>query len=149
MAATIESFALLLSPLALWLVASWWLRRGHGTRWWDRGTLLVTGPARRDSNDAVRALFVTAHPDDETMFFAPSILKLARARLWLLCGSTGNYYNQGAIRKEELLKSCAVLGIPPSNVIVVDHRYLSILKVLTLSDNGMLHRFLYVVGMFF
>ncbi|KAL8199023.1 UNVERIFIED_CONTAM: hypothetical protein K2H54_032072 [Gekko kuhli] len=56
------------------------------------------------------------------MFFAPSILKLAGARLWLLCASTGNYYNHGTIRKEELLKSCAVLGISASNVTVIDHR---------------------------
>nr|XP_006138807.2 N-acetylglucosaminyl-phosphatidylinositol de-N-acetylase [Pelodiscus sinensis] len=58
------------------------------------------------------------------MFFAPTILSLGRfrAELWLLCGSTGNYYNQGEIRKKELVQSCAILGIPPSNVTVIDHR---------------------------
>nr|XP_056721478.1 N-acetylglucosaminyl-phosphatidylinositol de-N-acetylase [Euleptes europaea] len=123
MVATVVSFALLLlSPLVLWLAVCWWLQRGHGTRRWGRRSLFANGPARRGSDDAVRALFVTAHPDDETMFFAPSILKLARARRWLLCGSAGNYYNQGAIRKEELLESCAVLGIPRSNVTVINHR---------------------------
>ncbi|XP_060114853.1 N-acetylglucosaminyl-phosphatidylinositol de-N-acetylase [Heteronotia binoei] len=122
MAARILSIALLISPLVLWLAACWWLRRRHGTRRCDGRTLLTDGSARRFSGDAVRALFVTAHPDDETMFFAPSILKLAEGRLWLLCASTGNYYNQGTVRKEELLESCAVLGIPPSNVTVIDHR---------------------------
>ncbi|XP_077167320.1 N-acetylglucosaminyl-phosphatidylinositol de-N-acetylase [Paroedura picta] len=122
MAAGIESIALLLSPLILWLAACWWLRRDHGTRRCDSRMLLADGPSRRGVDDAVRALLVTAHPDDETMFFAPSILKLAQARLWLLCASTGNYYNHGAIRKEELLKSCAVLGIPLSNVTVINHR---------------------------
>ncbi|XP_054857266.1 N-acetylglucosaminyl-phosphatidylinositol de-N-acetylase [Eublepharis macularius] len=122
MAATGIPFALLLSPLVLWLVACWWLRRSRGTMRRDCRALLANGRAWRESDDAVRALFVTAHPDDETMFFAPSILKLAQARLWLLCASTGNYYNQGAIRKEELLQSCATLGIPPSNVTVIDHR---------------------------
>uniref|UniRef100_K7GJJ4 N-acetylglucosaminylphosphatidylinositol deacetylase n=1 Tax=Pelodiscus sinensis TaxID=13735 RepID=K7GJJ4_PELSI len=74
--------------------------------------------------DDVRALILTAHPDDEAMFFAPTILSLGRfrAELWLLCGSTGNYYNQGEIRKKELVQSCAILGIPPSNVTVIDHR---------------------------
>ncbi|XP_059403157.1 N-acetylglucosaminyl-phosphatidylinositol de-N-acetylase-like [Carassius carassius] len=59
-----------------------------------------------------RALFVTAHPDDECMFFAHIVLKLveSHAALYLLCLSTGNYNNQGL--KRELLDSCAVLGIP-------------------------------------
>ena len=35
-------------------------------------------------------LFVTAHPDDECMFFAPSIVRLARcAQVFLLCICTG------------------------------------------------------------
>ncbi|XP_063002482.1 N-acetylglucosaminyl-phosphatidylinositol de-N-acetylase [Elgaria multicarinata webbii] len=120
-AAVVAAFALLL-PL-LWLVSSWRLRRCHTAKWPGRDgrTLLADGPARR-TDDATRALFVTAHPDDEAMFFAPTILSLARARLWLLCGSTGNYYHQGDVRKKELLESCAVLGIPPSNVTIVDHR---------------------------
>ncbi|XP_019366751.1 PREDICTED: N-acetylglucosaminyl-phosphatidylinositol de-N-acetylase [Gavialis gangeticus] len=86
-------------------------------------TLLAAGPAWPDD---VRALLVTAHPDDEAMFFAPTLLGLGRlqARLWLLCGSSGNYYNQGEIRKKELEESCAVLGIPSSNVAVIDHRAL-------------------------
>nr|XP_047930197.1 N-acetylglucosaminyl-phosphatidylinositol de-N-acetylase isoform X2 [Anser cygnoides] len=37
-------------------------------------------------------------------------------------GTEGNYYNQGEIRKKELEQSCSLLGIPASNVIVVDHR---------------------------
>ncbi|KAF5911930.1 hypothetical protein HPG69_015908 [Diceros bicornis minor] len=58
------------------------------------------------------------------MFFAPTVLGLARLRhrLFLLCFSAGNYYNQGEIRKKELLQSCDVLGIPPSSVMVIDNR---------------------------
>lgn len=39
-----------------------------------------------------RVLFVTAHPDDECMFFGPIILKLARqsdCQIFLLCLSEG------------------------------------------------------------
>lgn len=36
--------------------------------------------------------------------------------------SLGNYYNQGEIRKRELLQSCDVLGIPPSSVMIIDNR---------------------------
>ncbi|OXB59502.1 hypothetical protein ASZ78_004475 [Callipepla squamata] len=74
--------------------------------------------------DGVSALLVTAHPDDEAMFFAPTLLGLGRAgaRLAVLCCSAGNYYNQGEIRKKELEQSCCLLGIPASSVTVVDHR---------------------------
>ncbi|NXO26640.1 PIGL acetylase, partial [Cisticola juncidis] len=35
---------------------------------------------------------------------------------------SGNYYNHGEIRKKELEQSCCVLGIPASDVTVLDHR---------------------------
>ncbi|KFV95445.1 N-acetylglucosaminyl-phosphatidylinositol de-N-acetylase, partial [Eurypyga helias] len=35
---------------------------------------------------------------------------------------SGNYYNQGEVRKKELEESCFLLGIPASDVTVVDHR---------------------------
>ncbi|XP_042612560.1 N-acetylglucosaminyl-phosphatidylinositol de-N-acetylase-like [Cyprinus carpio] len=71
-----------------------------------------------------RALLVTAHPDDECMFFAPTVLKLveSHAALYLLCLSTGNYNNQGLQRKRELLDSCAVLGIPSDHVTIIDDK---------------------------
>ncbi|XP_062844741.1 N-acetylglucosaminyl-phosphatidylinositol de-N-acetylase [Trichomycterus rosablanca] len=83
--------------------------------------------AERDAvQEALRVLLVTAHPDDECMFFAPALLKLSEshADVHLLCLSSGNYYHQGAQRKEELLKSCAVLGIPANQVTIIDHKEL-------------------------
>ncbi|XP_033646866.1 N-acetylglucosaminyl-phosphatidylinositol de-N-acetylase-like [Asterias rubens] len=59
-------------------------------------------------------LVVTAHPDDECMFFAPTILQLvqeANTKLNLLCLSTGNYYNHGEVRTKELIASCFTLGL--------------------------------------
>ncbi|NXW49593.1 PIGL acetylase, partial [Nyctiprogne leucopyga] len=35
---------------------------------------------------------------------------------------SGNYYNQGEIRRKELEQSCFLLGIPASDVTVIDHR---------------------------
>ncbi|KAK9974488.1 hypothetical protein ABG768_022581 [Culter alburnus] len=93
-----------------------------------------TGALLRNSEDEktrvtaneTRALLVTAHPDDECMFFAPTILKLveSQASVYLLCLSTGNYNNQGVQRKRELLDSCAVLGIPSNHVTVIDDKEL-------------------------
>ncbi|XP_074746499.1 N-acetylglucosaminyl-phosphatidylinositol de-N-acetylase isoform X2 [Strix uralensis] len=86
-----------------------------------RAALRGRAAARADS---ARALLVTAHPDDEAMFFAPTVLGLGRAgaRAAVLCCSAGNYYNQGEIRKKELEQSCFLLGIPASDVRVIDHR---------------------------
>uniref|UniRef100_A0A3P9INB5 N-acetylglucosaminylphosphatidylinositol deacetylase n=1 Tax=Oryzias latipes TaxID=8090 RepID=A0A3P9INB5_ORYLA len=79
--------------------------------------------ADRELNNAnVTALIVTAHPDDECMFFAPTIIRLRELNIsvHLLCLSEGNYYNQGLERHRELVSSCAVLGIPNSRITIID-----------------------------
>jgi N-acetylglucosaminylphosphatidylinositol deacetylase len=56
-------------------------------------------------------LYVIAHPDDEAMFFVPSILELRRTNnLHLLCLSNGNADGLGKIREKELHASCKYLG---------------------------------------
>ncbi|EDO50071.1 predicted protein [Nematostella vectensis] len=72
-----------------------------------------------------KILFFTAHPDDECMFFAPSILNLSSvSEVFLLCLTTGDYYGQGETRKKELLESCAVLGLSSDHVSIVQDRRL-------------------------
>ncbi|XP_007485869.1 N-acetylglucosaminyl-phosphatidylinositol de-N-acetylase isoform X3 [Monodelphis domestica] len=115
------SIALLLSlsaVLALWLLWAW--------AWDCSGWTRSRGRDLELEGFGSRALLVTAHPDDEAMFFAPTLLGLTRLKyqVSLLCFSAGNYYNQGEIRKRELLQSCDVLGIPPSSVTIIDHRQL-------------------------
>ena len=71
-----------------------------------------------------RVLFVIAHPDDETMFFAPSIFALraeTSVELFLLCLSTGNSAGLGSIRRQELVAAARKLGFPAENVHVQDH----------------------------
>jgi N-acetylglucosaminylphosphatidylinositol deacetylase len=69
--------------------------------------------------DAV--LLVVAHPDDETMFFAPSILALSRMlQVHLLCLSTGDFDGLGATRAAELPHACEILGLPKERVAVLD-----------------------------
>lgn len=60
-------------------------------------------------------LFLTAHPDDELMFFGPTLLSEIRARtrlhnstskVHLLCLSQGDFYGDGHRRGEELADAC-------------------------------------------
>ncbi len=67
-------------------------------------------------------LLVTAHPDDEAMFFMP-VLRALRAThvVHVLCLSTGDADGLGQTRRRELVQCCALLGVPEARVHVVDH----------------------------
>ncbi|KAK7466549.1 hypothetical protein BaRGS_00037371 [Batillaria attramentaria] len=75
-------------------------------------------------------LVITAHPDDECMFFAPAILGHTVQRIGnyqsvhLLCLSNGNYYGKGKVREKEILRSCQILGLSVANVTVVNDNQL-------------------------
>ncbi|GAC95597.1 glycan biosynthesis protein [Pseudozyma hubeiensis SY62] len=68
------------------------------------------------------ALLVTAHPDDEAMFFAPAVQALAAAgtSIFALCLSTGNAAGLGMKRTEELFASYDQLGVSASRVKYLD-----------------------------
>jgi len=78
-------------------------------------------PRNRNFSGSSRVLLVTAHPDDEVMFFGPTILSLLEAgcQVFLLVMSPGR--EPGHRRKHELYESCKVLGIPSSNILLVRH----------------------------
>lgn len=69
-----------------------------------------------------RILLLIAHPDDEAMFFAPSILSLTRNNhVKILCLSTGDADGLGETRRRELVKSALHLGLKSEDdVVVVD-----------------------------
>ncbi|KAL2821540.1 putative deacetylase LmbE-like domain-containing protein [Aspergillus granulosus] len=72
-----------------------------------------------------RICLLIAHPDDEAMFFAPTLLALTKPELGnhvkILCLSSGDADGLGHIRKHELTKSALRLGIrSPSDVLVLD-----------------------------
>ncbi|XP_052175193.1 probable N-acetylglucosaminyl-phosphatidylinositol de-N-acetylase isoform X5 [Diospyros lotus] len=71
-------------------------------------------------------LLVIAHPDDESMFFTPTInyLMSRRHNLRMLCISTGDADGMGSIRKEELYKASAILKVPLQQVKILDHPHL-------------------------
>mmetsp|Transcript_9560 Transcript_9560/g.28537 ORF Transcript_9560/g.28537 Transcript_9560/m.28537 type:complete len:284 (+) Transcript_9560:65-916(+) len=63
-------------------------------------------------------VIVFAHPDDESMFFLPTIRSLVDSgeTVWFLCLTTGDYDGLGKIRQKELQKVGKLLGV--SRVIV-------------------------------
>ena len=74
--------------------------------------------------DNKNVLIVIAHPDDEAMFFGPTLNNLLAEKLFVLCLSNGNYDKLGDIRSKELHDSCFIFGIPQSNIILKDDKLL-------------------------
>ncbi|KAG7394937.1 N-acetylglucosaminyl-phosphatidylinositol de-N-acetylase [Phytophthora boehmeriae] len=76
-----------------------------------------------------RALLVTAHPDDESMFFLPLVNSLQQqntgdyGEIWqihLLCLSRGNYDGLGDLREKELLACATYLGLSSDHVQILE-----------------------------
>ena len=65
--------------------------------------MVGTHGMRKESN----VLLVTAHPDDECMFFTPTMSSLAAsgARLSLLCLSTGTFVSEMRVNYEPVRTS--------------------------------------------
>jgi N-acetylglucosaminylphosphatidylinositol deacetylase len=67
-----------------------------------------------------RVALVVAHPDDEAMFFTPTIasLRAQQCAIFVLCLSTGNFYGLGATRRREMQTCCIdVLGVEHCTVL--------------------------------
>ncbi|CAG8817810.1 33444_t:CDS:2, partial [Gigaspora margarita] len=66
-----------------------------------------------------------SHPDDECMFFSPTLLELGKMeyknKMHVLCLSVGNESGLGKIRKKELEASCTSLGIDVKFVKCLNH----------------------------
>lgn len=70
-----------------------------------------------------RICLLIAHPDDEAMFFAPTVLALTKPSLGnhlkILCLSSGNADGLGEIRRKELVRSALLLGIRNADDVLV------------------------------
>ena len=83
---------------------------------------LIANAKRKEIKTAKRVLLVTCHPDDECMFFGPTVLSLTKnpsVSLFLLCMSNGDYRREGQTRKRELYRACELLGIEEQNITVL------------------------------
>jgi N-acetylglucosaminylphosphatidylinositol deacetylase len=69
-------------------------------------------------------VLLIGHPDDEAMFFGPSLIALASPqngnKVKIVCLSNGNAIGEGKIREGELYNSARRLGIPKQDVYVKD-----------------------------
>lgn len=93
----------------------------------NSNTLFLTRSSEGGFQQAKNLLLITAHPDDEAMFFAPTILRLASRReiisLFHVCLSNGNADGLGELRKAELGHSLDILGVSRQNRWLIDHAY--------------------------
>lgn len=85
-----------------------------------------------------RIVFIFAHPDDEAMFFVPTITSFSSSsssslpatsttvhdEIYWLCLSNGNFDGLGEKRTKELYASGKVLGIPENRITIINHHQL-------------------------
>jgi N-acetylglucosaminylphosphatidylinositol deacetylase len=73
-----------------------------------------------------RVILVTAHPDDESMFFLPLIHAFhhdnqhTKWEIFLLCLSRGNFDGLGVIREQEMKTCGTFLGLQEKNIFVLE-----------------------------
>ena len=68
-------------------------------------------------------LIITAHPDDECMFFAPTILSISKSQpqsIFVVCLSNGNFYGSGVQRESELSASLDIFGVSKENRVLIN-----------------------------
>ncbi|XP_010551984.1 PREDICTED: probable N-acetylglucosaminyl-phosphatidylinositol de-N-acetylase isoform X2 [Tarenaya hassleriana] len=106
-----------LSLVVIWIASL--CKVFYGSTSFSRGAISDDGKPPQKKN----VLLVIAHPDDESMFFSPTINYLTdRAyNLHILCLSTGNADGMGNIRIDELYRACAMLKVPLKQIKVLDY----------------------------
>ncbi|KAJ1674368.1 hypothetical protein EV182_003423 [Spiromyces aspiralis] len=90
---------------------------------WFPGAIKRPITASASDKDEVNVLLVIAHPDDECMFFSPTLYafrKQPNVNVTILCLTTGNHDDQGEIRTKELVEAAAEFGVYPNQVIIVN-----------------------------
>ncbi|KAI1061717.1 hypothetical protein LB507_010733 [Fusarium sp. FIESC RH6] len=90
------------------------------------GLYMFTATQAQSAIKNKRICLLIAHPDDEAMFFSPTVLALTKPEngnhVKILCLSTGDADGLGDVRKQELVKSGLALGLQSEDdVFVVDN----------------------------
>lgn len=122
-------FFWLLGFLLLLSAAPWFLActisplsKELDTRW----GIHTESPGSQILSSAGRTLLVTAHPDDEALFFGPTLtaLKDQRQEVFILCLTNGNAHGLGAIRQRELLEAAAAFEVSSDHVKLINDTHL-------------------------
>lgn len=85
----------------------------------------ITSPSPLPIHNA-NVYFIIGHPDDEVMFFSPTLIELNKKeynnRVKLICFSNGDavHESMGRVRTEELYKSGGILGLKENDIKVID-----------------------------
>ncbi|KAM1724769.1 hypothetical protein ACFXTH_022902 [Malus domestica] len=113
-------FLIVSSVIVLWVASLFKII--HGSYSLPKGTFL-NNLKNGGSVNKRNVLFVVAHPDDESMFFTPTInyLTVRGHNVHILCLSIGDADGKGITRKEELYQASAILKVPHQQVSVLDH----------------------------
>lgn len=108
------------AALSLWLISLFRILLSSGNP--SKPTFLSNGPPGIDGKRR-NILLVIAHPDDESMFFAPTLLYLTSKghNVHILCLSTGNADGKGVVRQSEFYGACAILMVPFQQVKILDN----------------------------
>jgi N-acetylglucosaminylphosphatidylinositol deacetylase len=64
-------------------------------------------------------VLIIAHPDDESMFFVPTLQALKDTAVWIICLTTGDYDGLGKVRSKEMLQAGQLLNV--EKVLVCDN----------------------------
>ncbi|KAF4994112.1 hypothetical protein FGRMN_6027 [Fusarium graminum] len=87
------------------------------------GIYMLTASTAQSTIKNKRVCLLIAHPDDEAMFFSPTVLALTRPEngnhVKILCLSTGDADGLGDVRKRELVKSGLALGLQTEDDVFV------------------------------
>jgi len=82
---------------------------------WQLNSAILPPPPPPGALRGKRVVLLIAHPDDESMFFSPTLLGLTNPALGnhvkILCLSTGNADGLGETRKKELEAAAVKLGV--------------------------------------
>ncbi|KAI8611145.1 putative deacetylase LmbE-like domain-containing protein [Chytriomyces sp. MP71] len=81
----------------------------------------LLGSMRAFTDAPKRVLLLVAHPDDECMFFGPTLVQLTGVTgvtVFAVSASNGNGDGLGAIREKEFVASCKTLGIASERIAV-------------------------------
>jgi len=86
-------------------------------------------PLPHEMRNLKKIALIIAHPDDEVMFFTPTILQLVNLvhpeRFYIICITKGDHDGSPTVREKELIASCRSLGVNRDNIVFLnDSRFL-------------------------